>query len=422
MSKVSEKGIIGCLLIDSNCMSQITHITEGMFTDDFYRAVFIEFLNGYRNGEEVEEATLRWVLGDRYPIEVIDKELLECINSVSTSVEIKTHAEIVYRDYQAREAENILQHTQIKGQSVVDNVKDIIGQLENLIQEDSSESKSVAELSVQYKDTYFKEKAEKDISLGIGGLREYVDELEKGDIIVIGARPSVGKSALVVQIATNICNQNKKVGFFNMEMSDKQIYERFLSHVSGLSLERIRRAIKYNEGEQEKFDRGNNILQENFKKIDIVTGVKTVSQIRTECKNKDYDIIIIDYLQLVVPESTYRGNRFAEVGDISRKLKSLAMEMQIPIIALSQLNRVSEAKETKEPTMSELRESGNVEQDASIIILMWNLDEERKKKGVKVDKNRQGKTGNTELIFNGEQMRFVEEGDWQEVDENMPFI
>lgn len=421
MSKVSEKGIIGCLLIDSNCISQITHITEGMFTDDFYRAVFIEYLNGYRNGEEVEEATLRWVLGDRYPIEVIDKELLECINSVSTSVEIKAHAEIVYRDYQAREAENILQHTQIKGQSVVNNVKDIIGQLENLIQEDDSEVKSVSELSELYKDTYFREKDEKGVELGIGGLNQYVDELEKGDILVIGARPSVGKSALVVQIATNIVRQGKKVGFFNMEMNNKQIYERFLAHVSGLSLERIRRAIKYNEGEQEKFDKGNKQLIEDFKGIDIVTGSKSVSDIRTECKNKEYDVIIIDYLQLIIPDSTYRGNRFAEVGDISRKLKALAIEMKMPIIALSQLNRVSESKETKEPTMSELRESGNVEQDASIIILMWNLDEDKIEKGLKVDKNRQGKIGSTKLIFNGEHMTFTAEGDWQEVDENMPF-
>ena len=96
------------------------------------------------------------------------------------------------------------------------------------------------------------------------------------------------------------------------------------------------------------------------------------------------------------------------------------MEMNIPIIALSQLNRISEAKETKEPSMSELRESGNVEQDASVIILMWNLNEERTEKGVKVDKSRQGQVGKIELKFDGSKMRFIESDDWQE-DTDYPF-
>ena len=133
----------------------------------------------------------------------------------------------------------------------------------------------------------------------------------------------------------------------------------------------------------------------------------------------EYDIIIIDYMQLLLPEDRYKGNRFAEVGQISHEIKALAMELNIPIIALSQLNRVSEAKETKEPSMAELRESGDVEQDASIIMLMWNLTDDRQTKGLKVDKNRQGKVGKEALRFAGDTMRFVE-SEWEEAEEEIP--
>ena len=122
-----------------------------------------------------------------------------------------------------------------------------------------------------------------------------------------------------------------------------------------------------------------------------------------------YDVIIIDYLQLLKADTTYRGNRYAEVGAISKAIKALAMELDIPINALSQLNRVSEMRETKEPTMAELREAGDIEQDASVIILMWNLSQDDKsKKGCKVEKQRQGQTGKVVMNFNGDLMKFEE--------------
>jgi replicative DNA helicase len=109
------------------------------------------------------------------------------------------------------------------------------------------------------------------------------------------------------------------------------------------------------------------------------------------------------------------------VGQISHEIKALAMELNIPIIALSQLNRVSVGKDTKEPTMAELRESGDVEQDASIIMLMWNLNEERTVKGLKVDKNRQGEVGKEKLNFEGHIMRFIEDGsEFTEAEDDIP--
>lgn len=139
-----------------------------------------------------------------------------------------------------------------------------------------------------------------------------------------------------------------------------------------------------------------------------MTGSVKPSDIRNECRHLDLDYIVIDYLLLLGSDVKY-GNRASEVGAISKAIKALAMELRVHIILLSQLNRISEAKETKEPAMAEIRESGDVEQDASTIILLWNTDQEnRNKKGVKIEKNRQGELGKIPFEFDGAIMQFIE--------------
>lgn len=413
MSRQSEKGIIGCLLLDENCIAEVsTVLSEGMFTDDFYREIYIHYLKTYEAGEKANEASLKWVLEDKYPDDYINNELAECVDSVTTTVELKTFAKAVVSDFKAREVDKVIQHTPINGKTVYEDVKGVIRQLQEIVEDRESHEKRLSDLT-GFKDQYFCDKSTNGVKFGIHGLDDMTGYLEGGDVIVIGARPSVGKSAFVIQVTNNMAKEGKKIAFYNLEMTEKQIYERYVSHISGIELTRLRRAIAYTDNEQELFDRANEIIAKNYSNLTVITGSKSISEIRAECINKDYDIIIIDYLQLIIPDSSYRGNRFAEVGKISRDLKNLATELKIPIVALSQLNRVSEAKETKEPTMGELRESGNVEQDASIIILMWNLNEERTLKGIKVDKNRQGKTGKIELKFDGSRMKFIEE-EWED--------
>ena len=207
------------------------------------------------------------------------------------------------------------------------------------------------------------------------------------------------------------------------------MYERFVVSESGIGLTRLRRAVRFLGDEKERFDKANKTLEKAENIVITSAGSKSVGEIRSESKHMDYDIIIIDYLQLLKADNTYRGNRTAEVGEISRAIKNLAMELNIPIIALSQLNRGSEMRETKEPTMAEIREAGNIEQDASVIILMWNLDEnDRSKKGCKVEKQRQGECGKVVMRFNGNLMRFEETEEsvkeassWKSSDSDNPF-
>ena len=142
---------------------------------------------------------------------------------------------------------------------------------------------------------------------------------------------------------------------------------------------------------------------ESMKGLYIFSGSYTTTEMKTLCKNMDFDLVVIDYLQLIKTDHSY-GNRVAEVGEISKGIKAIAMEMQVPVIALSQLNRSKSS--TDEPTISDLRESGDIEQDASTVLLMWNIDLDGKMKGLKVEKNRQGELGKVALSYDGSHMKF----------------
>lgn len=413
MSRQSEKGLIGCLLLDENCIDEVApYLTQGMFTDKLYGEIYEIYRRGFEAGEKVNEIAIRWELGDLYSEDYLNQALVDCADSVLSTTEIKSYLEIVIKDFKASQADNLIQHTQIKGTSVIKDVTDIISGLQAIIDEDTNKSRSVSEITKNVKDSYFCEGRTGGVKTGFYKIDDLIGYLERGDLIVIGARPGVGKSALVMQMASNMVKQGLKIAFYNMEMSEEQIYERLLSYLTGLGVTRIKRAINYTNNEQELVDNANAILENDYKNLIIITGSKTMSQIRAECRHKDYDVVIVDYLQLIIPETTYKGNRFAEVGEISRDLKALAREKNIPVIALSQLNRVSD--ETKEPTMNELREAGNIEQDASVIMLMWNTNQERTEKGFKVDKNRQGKTGKIDLKFDGSKMKFADGSEWED--------
>jgi len=414
---IAEKIVIGCLLMGASPGD--AGLEPEMFTDPLYRDVYREYLKGYENHKEVTQGTLENALvSDQRPRDFLQRELAECVDAMSTTVEIRPNAEAIRKAHIARKAEEAINRTLIKPNTVYEDVGGLIHGLEALTENREVKATAAADMVDRFKGMYFTDKPE-GVSTGFRELDDTIGELCGGDMIVIGARPAVGKSALVTQIATHISSKGKRVGFYNLEMQDQQIYERIVASESGISLQRIKRAVAFTGDEKVRFDRANARIKEAYKNLIVNTGAKKVSDIRAESRHMEYDIIIIDYMQLLLPEDRYKGNRFAEVGQISHEIKALAMELNIPIIALSQLNRVSEAKETKEPSMAELRESGDVEQDASIIMLMWNLTDDRQTKGLKVDKNRQGKVGKEALRFAGDTMRFVE-SEWEEAEEEIP--
>ncbi len=410
MSLFAEQNVIGALITDPECLSQVyDRLQPEMFTDGIMGLAYVEFLRGYDNEYTVNLVVLgERLMGSGYPRDIVMRELKECVAAMSVSAQIGSYADMMIAEYRSRELGRILQSVRPDAAAVNQQIGQLMQQLEALQEGGKASSKPLSDIARENECLYFCERAQGKLNLGFPKLDDLLGGLEGGDVIVIGARPAVGKSAFVTQIASSLSKQGKRIGFYNLEMQEKQVYERFLVAQSGISLTRLRRAVRFLGDEKERFLQANEALKKQDN-IVISTGSKTVSEIRHESRHMGYDVIIIDYLQLLRSDVTYRGNRYAEVGAISKAVKALAMELNVPIIALSQLNRLSEVRENKEPTMAELREAGDIEQDASVIMLLWNLSQEnRSRKGCKIEKQRQGGTGKVVLEFNGDLMRFEE--------------
>ena len=408
MSDIAEKSVIGCLLMDNKELYKVYDILKpDMFHDPVLKEIYREIVKMYDIGQPANLVTItQAVESESYTRQYIGQILKECALLPLTSAELKSYGNSIVMDYKAETLRKILSQTQVSAAGVEYQIADLIQELESLKRSEKSKSKKLSTIVGDYEDQYFREKKEAKLYTGFSKLDDITGGLEGGDVIVIGARPGVGKSAFTSQIILEMAKAGKRIGFYNLEMSEKQVYERLLSNQSGIRLNRIRRAIQFLGDEKERFDKANRTLE--GMDILVSSGTKSVSEIRNECRHQELDCIIIDYLQLVRADTRYQS-RASEVGAISKAIKALAMELNVPIIALSQLNRTSEMRETKEPTMGELREAGDIEQDASIIILLWNLDNEDKtRKGLKVDKNRQGELGKIVYRFDGNEMRFQE--------------
>ena len=410
MGYEAEQKVIGSILLNNDCLDEIGFLTPEMFQSEQYGKMFAVCRRMIQEGRAVDiEILADNIVDDFYPPQAAAADVGTCVRNTATSFEAKRYARNVYTAYRSRVFRNAINNVTGNEDSLDSDIQALTDILDSIRTDGDNGSKSLPQIVRENKDRYFKDDARPKIMMGLPKLDEMLGGLEGGDLILIGARPAVGKSAFATQITSHFAELGKKVGYFNLEMQEKQVYERFVAARSGIELTRIRRAIAFQNDEERRFREANEYL-ERQKGIIITTGAKRISEIRIDAKRQGYDVIIIDYMQLVKPDRTYGSNRYAEVGAISHAVKSLAMEMNIPVIGLCQLNRMSEARETKEPTMAELRESGDFEQDASVIMLLWNTDkDDRSKKCLKVDKSRQGRIGKVDLHFDGNRMKFTED-------------
>ena len=412
MNYEAEQNVIGSLLQRQEVIDEIAPIlSPEMFKNEILARAYAEFLRGIEKKEKINIAILLERLPcDQYPVDVVGQELKSAMLATHTTATAKSFAKVLSDEYRSEKLKIIVGSVQCLPSTVDDDIQKLLVQTEALRFSDISNAKTLADITKEYKDNYFKDDGKVRIMTGMRQIDDILGGFDGGDLVIIGARPAVGKSAFAQQLSTYFADKLKlKVGYFNLEMQNKQIYERYVAARSGIEVTRIRRAIRYLDDEEQRFREANEYL-EKVTNIVISTGVKKISEIRAECRVHKFDVVIIDYIQLVKADSNYRGNRYAEVGQISHSAKALAMDFDIPVIALCQLNRAVEGRETKEPSMSDLRESGDFEQDASTILLLWNTDQEdRSVKCIKVEKQRQGKTGRVNLSFDGNMMRFTEE-------------
>lgn len=400
-----EKALIGALMTDPQAVGKCDSLLPEMFADDLLGRIYLEFVRAHDFGYPANLVTMAENMSD-IPRQQLLGCLKECTDSTVTSVAAGQYAAAIVNAYKARKASQIINSVIFQPAEAERQIGQLVNDLEALMDNSRASAKRLTQIIDEVSPGYFIKNERPRLYTGFPRLDDCLGGLEGGDVIVIGARPAVGKSAFVTQILMSVGAAGKRVLLYNLEMGEVQVYERMLSRQSGIKLNRIRRGKSFLGDEKSRFDTANMEL----KKLDIwiSSGAKSVPEIRNECRNMGADCIIIDYLQLIKADQHY-SNRASEVGDISKSIKALAMELNRPIIVLSQLNRLSEVRSTREPAMAELRESGDIEQDASVVILLWNLDEsDRGKKGLKVEKNRQGEQTKIHLEFMGDSMSFRE--------------
>lgn len=403
----AEKGIIGCVLLDKDCLTEIyKDLPIEAFTNEFNRDCYETMLAMFDNGQHIDLISLAGRLeSERLDKQTILQNLAECAQMTTSSVAVRSYAKELISEHKARKVKRLIEGVTLIPNEIEHTIGRLLTELEAMNENRKEDTKYIRDIVAEYKGNYFREVEKKRIKTGFYKLDDALGGLEGGDVTIIGARPSVGKSAIVTQIISYVARSNARVGYFNLEMNESQVYERFLARMAKLSLTRVRRAKTFLGEEEQAFNEAN----ERLSKFDVVisTGSKSVRDIKTASRHMKFDLIVIDYLQLIKADKSF-ANRASEVGGVSKAIKELAMELNVPIILLSQLSRSVEGRDSKEPQLSDLRESGDIEQDASNVIFIWNMSEDKRCKGMSVAKNRQGELTKIGLEFDGEHMDFRE--------------
>ena len=408
----AEEALVSCLISDPESVENVYGmLSPEMFESSILGKMFYEYRKAFDEKKKLTMIELHQIMANDFKDYEISDAFGRCVKADAFPFQIRNFAEVIVKHYKASCISAMLSRTEINEADVDKQIEKMIRELQLLQDGENSDAQTVAEITGRFKDKFGKEKEKPLVEFYISDIDEMVGGLAGGDVCICAARPAVGKSAFAAQLAETMANKGMKVGYYNLEMTSENMYLRFCAAKSGIDIPRIRRALKFNEDEQQRYDKANEELLKQTN-LYISSGAKRVSEIRADQRKMKFDVLFVDYLQLVISDNTYQGNRQAEVSDVSRQFKAIAIDFDIPVILLAQLNRVSESKQGREPAMSELRESGSLEQDASVVVLMWNKDEnDNTRKGLKIAKSRNGKTGRCDMVFDGSRLSFIPEAD-----------
>lgn len=426
----SEASVLGALMLDQEAIIQVADFLE---PDDFYlkthQIIYETMLSLYRQGDPIDVIGLTNRLKEKKQLENVGGKdyLIELVNTVPTSAHLEYYAKIVKQKRILRELiQAATQITEMAYQEAQE-VDSILDQAEKSIFEITSKGKRQEFISIKEAlqdaftriDRLHQEGAGlRGLPTGFRDLDNLLSGLQKSDLIVLASRPSLGKTTLALNIAQYVATVHKvPVGIFSLEMSKEQLVDRMLANAADVSLWKIRTGQLSYKGEENDFaklQRAFGILSEAPIFIDDA-GSNTVMQIRTLSRRlkseHNLGLIIVDYLQLMeVPKSL--ESRVLEIGQISRALKSLARELDVPVLALSQLSRAVEHRSPQIPRLADLRESGAIEQDADVVMFIYREDKDKKNTeriniaDILVEKHRNGPTGRVELYFNEKTVRF----------------
>ena len=426
----AEQAVLGAMLIKKEAISEVVTILIGTdFYRDAHRIIFDAMLELFNKNEAVDLITITEQLRKNEQLDKVGgiAYVTSLANSVPTAANIEYHAKIVKEKGQLRHLINSA--TAIAGMGYEDNenVIDVMDKAENMILEVAAKrgGGDFTPIKNILLDTFSKIEVLYASKGGITGtptgfkdLDKLTSGLQPSDLILVAARPSMGKTAFTLNLATHIAVREKKaVAFFSLEMSKEQLVQRMLCSEGAIDSQRLR------IGELDDKDWGKLISAADRLStapifIDDTAGI-TVMELRSKARRlkTEYDLklIVIDYLQLMQGSSSKGGdNRQQEISEISRSLKALARELNVPVIALSQLSRSVESRQVKKPMLSDLRESGSLEQDADIVMFLYREDyydpdtENKNITDVIIAKHRNGPVDTVQLFFHKQFTKFAD--------------
>ena len=418
----AERSVLGAFLIDKDSIVKVVEFLRPRhFYKDSHQYVFQAILDLYERRDPADLVTVPSLLKERNLLEKGGgvTYLTDLVNSVPTAANIETYARII-KDAALKRA-LITAAAQINemvfNESDLSKLLDRSEQLLYSVSQDRTNQdfvpiKETLEITFERLDELSKSKGElRGVATGLKTLDRMLSGLQRENLIIVAARPSVGKSSLAINIAQHASITKKSgIALFSLEMGREQIVDRMIASQAGIDSWRISTGNLEQE-DFEKYGVAAGELAEAPIFIDDTPGI-SVLEMRTKARKlmleHKIDLIIVDYLQLVRSETA--ESRVQEVSEISQGLKNLARELKVPVLALSQLNRAVEQRGgDKKPQLSDLRDSGSIEQDADIVIFLYRPSEDdRQNVKLMVAKHRNGPTGDIDLFFKAEYTRFYE--------------
>lgn len=424
----AERAVIGAMMLNADAIMVCSELlTSDEFYQQQYGIIFDALVEMYKDGVGADLVTLQNKLREKevtpelYSVEYLG----ELLASVPTSANVKFYAEIVYEKAVLRRlirvSEQVTKDCYMDSQPLEDILEDTEKSVFDVIQQrGGSEFEPIRDVVLRTLDSIEKAAKQKGnitgLETGFRDLDAKTAGLQKSDLILIAARPAMGKTAFVLNIAEYVAlHSNSTIALFSLEMSKEQLVKRMLAMNSMVDSQKIRTGDLEDDDWDKLVGSVRKIGNSNLV-IDDTSGI-TASELRSKCRKlkieQGLDLVIIDYLQLMTGAGKRKSDsRQQEISDISRSLKVMARELNVPVIALSQLSRAVESRPDKRPMLSDLRESGAIEQDADIVMFIYRdeyYNPDSEKKGVAeviVAKQRSGPTGPVELAWLSQYTKF----------------
>ncbi len=438
-SNEAEQAVLSTMFLSKNALDKVFEtVTETAFYNDNNRKIFNGLKRLYDKNIPIDMTTITNELKSTNDLDSMGGViyLTEVLNTESTAANVDYYLKIIADDALLRRLIEVSNDINQMGYDTTQNVGETLDEAERKILSIVKDKRSTEFQNIKdvvnrvQKNLQTLAETKGDITgipTGWIDLDKITSGLHENQLIIIGARPAMGKTAFALNLATNVATSTgKTVALFNLEMGSEQLANRMLSSLGQIEGYKFMSG-KLNNNDYVKFNEALSQLEDTNIYIDDTPGI-TIGEIRSKCRRlktseSGLDLVIIDYLQLISGGKNYGANRQQEVSDISRALKMLAMELNIPVIALCQLSRTVESREDKRPLMSDLRESGSIEQDADIVAFLYRDDYYNKAARTDnntslseliIGKHRNGTTGTINLLFKRDTstfLNFTKEGD-----------